>query len=136
MSSFLGHSTSVWMFYGIAFTDIYNQLTLIQKKETHRSATKVIMSFIFAFLFISIVFCRIFLGVHSLNQVIIGSLFGIYIYFIYITYGDKSIDWVLNNLRSTTRSVKEKILWLTLSFIVSLQIPVALYEFLKRDVPF
>jgi len=90
-----GHATSVWMFYGIILIEVYREIkSRYSSKTVVLLITKVVCLAVFMFLLIGIVFCRIFLGVHSLNQVMMGSVFGIYIFMVFLWYADKWIEYL------------------------------------------
>lgn len=64
----IGHATSVWMFYGIMITDIWKDVIVkFENKSIKKYLVNAAFLALFVFLLVGIVFCRIFLGVHSLN---------------------------------------------------------------------
>ncbi|KAL4494482.1 hypothetical protein ABPG72_019892 [Tetrahymena utriculariae] len=131
-----GHATSIWMFYGIMLTDIWRDIIPKYKDDTIKKFI-INASFLslFAFLCVGIVFCRIFLGVHSLNQVMMGTVFGIYIYLINLWYADDLIEKLFNYLRNNKINIVFKLMSFSIAYFLMIQTPVEVYKIIETEVP-
>lgn len=117
------------------FTDIWKEVISRYDSKAAKLLINSIFVGVYIFLLVGIVFCRIFLGVHSLNQVMMGTVFGIYVYLVYLFYADNIIENIFNYIKNSNINSAIKLLSFTIAYFLMIQIPVEVYKLIETEVP-
>jgi len=98
------------------------------KEKVHQSKWYPISKALYFMLVFFVCLCRIYLGMHSLNQVLLGATLGSYSLFIIIYYVDPLLDTFFKSIR--TKALENKIVIAALlltSYIILSIIPIVIF---------
>ena len=113
-----------------------------QKRKLRRKRFFIFLSIFLAIIFILICFGRIYLGMHSYDQVLLGMVYGFYFLFIYNLIVQKSlVTFILFILRKNMKARKKNEGWCNFAilfkvfmiYIILLSIPIFVLEVYKSQ---
>ena len=115
-----GHALVSCYFYLILINYIINH-----KYFNDRAILKIILTLVFLISLILVILSRLILGLHSINQVIYGSLLGIWIFYaiIYIFKLDKISIIIYRKIYNNIKYI----IYISLFFLLSILIPIIIF---------
>ena len=115
-----GHALVSCYFYLILINYIINH-----KYFNDRAILKIILTLVFLISLILVILSRLILGLHSINQVIYGSLLGIWIFYaiIYIFKLDKISIIIYRKIYNNIKYI----IYISLFFLLSILIPITIF---------
>lgn len=100
-----GHSFLNFTLYGLSL-----YLYLTERGRTFTNAKKMLLIISYLVWYFMIIYSRVLLGVHSINQVILGLYYGVFFVSLYILYGEKLLIRMVVHMEKKKENHKWKMI--------------------------